>query len=102
MFKRIDLAEVREEEVEFDFEGRRMSGLRGEPIAAALLANGITATRTTVVSGTERGAHCMMGVCFECLVQVDGRPNVQACMTPLEAGMRVCRQLGPRAAGVQS
>lgn len=101
MFKRIEVAEACED-VEFHFEGRSMTGRRGEPIAAALLANGITATRTTVVSGAKRGPHCMMGVCFECLVQVDGRPNVQACMTPLEAGMRVRRQIGPRAAGAQS
>ena len=38
----------------------------------------------------------MMGACFECLAVVDGRPNVQTCMTPVRDGMRVRRQDGAR------
>jgi predicted molibdopterin-dependent oxidoreductase YjgC len=38
----------------------------------------------------------MMGVCFECLVEVDGQANCQACLLPIRAGMRVLRQRGAR------
>jgi predicted molibdopterin-dependent oxidoreductase YjgC len=38
----------------------------------------------------------MMGVCFECLVEVDGQANCQACLLPVRAGMRVLRQRGAR------
>ena len=68
----------------------------GDSIAVALLAAGITATRTTPVSGAPRGPYCMMGACFECLAMVDDRPNVQTCMMPARDGMRIRRQIGAR------
>lgn len=58
-------------------------------VAAALLANGQATCRTSAVSGAPRGPFCMMGVCFECLVEIDGVPNVQACITRVAEGMRV-------------
>ncbi|EEA02737.1 conserved hypothetical protein [Burkholderia sp. H160] len=58
-------------------------------VAAALLANGQVTCRSSAVSGALRGPFCMMGVCFECLVEIDGVPNVQACMTRVTEGMRV-------------
>jgi D-hydroxyproline dehydrogenase subunit gamma len=58
-------------------------------VAAALLESGAAACRTTVVTGAQRGPFCMMGVCFDCLVEVDDVPNVQACMTRVREGMRV-------------
>ncbi|SEK05992.1 (2Fe-2S)-binding protein [Paraburkholderia diazotrophica] len=58
-------------------------------VAAALLANGKAACRTSAVSGAPRGPFCMMGVCFDCLVEIDGVPNVQACMTRVAERMRV-------------
>jgi D-hydroxyproline dehydrogenase subunit gamma len=58
-------------------------------VAAALLENGTLACRTTPVSGAARGPFCMMGVCFDCLVEIDDVPNVQACMTRVYDGMRV-------------
>jgi len=63
-------------------------------IAAALLANGAVACRTSAISGAARGPFCMMGVCFDCLVEVDGVPNVQACMTTVRDGMRVHAMTG--------
>ena len=48
------------------------------------------------MSGAPRGPFCMMGVCFECLVVIDGTGNRQACMVPLQAGMAVALQDGPR------
>jgi D-hydroxyproline dehydrogenase subunit gamma len=71
----------------------------GDSVAVALLAAGINATRTTPVSDTPRGPYCMMGACFECLAAVDGRANVQTCMTPARDGMRIRRQDGSRTIG---
>ncbi len=78
------------------FDDRPIPARTGDSIAVALLAAGITATRTTSVSGAPRGPYCMMGACFECLAEVDGRPNVQTCMTPVRDGMQVRRQDGAR------
>lgn len=66
----------------------------GDTVAAALLAAGITTFRTTPGRGAPRGPYCLMGVCFECLVEIDGEPNRQACMTPVEPGMRIGVQHG--------
>ena len=65
-----------------------------DSIAVALLAAGVTATRTTAASGAPRGPYCMMGACFECLAEVDGRPNIQTCMTQVQDGMRIRPQSG--------
>jgi predicted molibdopterin-dependent oxidoreductase YjgC len=81
------------------FQGTAIPARTGDSIAVALLAAGITTTRTTPASGAPRGPYCMMGACFECLAVVDGRTNVQTCMTPVREGMRVDRQNGARAIG---
>ena len=80
--------------VTFDFEGEAVTADDGESLAAALLAHGVRHMRDAVVSGQPRAPYCMIGVCFECLVEIDGRPNRQACMTPVRAGMKVRRQRG--------
>lgn len=81
-------------EITLVFEGKPLTAHQGDTVAAALLAAGHKAFRTTVVNGTSRGPFCMMGVCFECLVEIDGVANRQACMTEARNGMRVKRQLG--------
>lgn len=65
-------------------------------VAAALLATGDLVCRTTPVGGNGRAPFCMMGVCFDCLVEIDGVPNRQGCMTPVRDGMRVRRMQGAR------
>ena len=80
--------------VSFTFEGRPLAAAAGDTVASALLAAGETVFRSTPVSGRERGPFCMMGVCFECLVEVDGVPNRQACMVPVSDGLAVRRQRG--------
>jgi predicted molibdopterin-dependent oxidoreductase YjgC len=82
--------------IAFTFEGEPLTGQAGDSVAAALLAAGMREFRTTPVSAAPRGPWCMMGVCFDCLVEIDGVPNRQACMIPLAEGMRVSRQLGAR------
>jgi hypothetical protein len=78
------------------FDGAAIPARTGDSIAVALLAAGITTTRTTPVSNAPRGPYCMMGACFECLAVVDGRPNVQTCMMAVRDGMRIERQNGAR------
>jgi predicted molibdopterin-dependent oxidoreductase YjgC len=77
-------------------EGKPVAVAIGDSVAAAVLAAGFDYTRTSPVSGCRRGPYCMMGVCFECLVEVDGIPNRQACMTPVKEGMHIKLQKGAR------
>src|SRR5262245_42342225 len=65
--------------------------------AAVLLHGGVS--RTTPVSGSPRAPYCMMGACFDCLMEIDGAPNRQACLVPVTEGMRIRRQQGARKAG---
>jgi sarcosine oxidase subunit alpha len=76
-------------EVAFVFNGHQLHGYAGEPIAAALLANGIRAIRRHPISGRPRGIYCGIGHCYECLATVDGSPGVRTCLVPLRAGMVV-------------
>lgn len=78
------------------FDGTPLSVPAGLSVAAALLANGARATRTTPVGGVPRGPYCMMGVCFECLLEIDGVANQQGCLTRVRDGMRVGSQHGVR------
>jgi predicted molibdopterin-dependent oxidoreductase YjgC len=79
--------------VTLTLDGRRVVGHEGESIATVLLAEGHVATRTTR-GGAPRGVFCGMGVCFDCLVVVDGVPNTRACVTWVREGMDVRRQAG--------
>ncbi len=76
--------------IPFSFEGRELRAVAGESLAAALLAADAGPFRLTPVSGAPRGPWCMMGACYDCLVEVDGE-SVQACMTAVRAGMAVRR-----------
>jgi hypothetical protein len=80
--------------VEFTFDGAAVSGRDGEPIAAALFAAGYRVLRTMPRFGDARGGYCMIGRCTDCLVVVDGLPNVPACRTPVSAGQVVRTQQG--------
>jgi predicted molibdopterin-dependent oxidoreductase YjgC len=93
MFRRLDDARP---EVTFDFEGRPVTARAGESVAAALLAAGLRGFRATPVSGTVRAPWCMMGVCFDCLMEIDGVGSRQACLVPIAEGMQVRRQRGAK------
>lgn len=82
------------------FEDRPVPARRRDTVAAALLAAGVRVLRTTPVGGRPRGPFCMMGVCFDCLVEIDGEPNQQACMVTVRDGMQVRRMHGAREPGV--
>ena len=97
MFKRIDDGDGRKP-VTLHFEDRAVEARAGDSLAVALLQEGCLPFRTTPVSGAPRAPLCLMGVCFECLLEVDGRSNVQGCMVEVRDGMRVRRQEGARLA----
>ncbi|MEZ5658694.1 MAG: (2Fe-2S)-binding protein [Burkholderiaceae bacterium] len=75
----------------FEFEGQQVQAQAGDTVAAALFAHGVRTMRQSVVSGEARQPYCQIGVCFECLLEIDGRPNRQACMIRVREGMRVRR-----------
>lgn len=80
--------------VSFTFDGALVEGRAGEPIAAALIAAGFRVFRTMPKLADSRGGYCMVGRCSDCLVVVDGTPNVRACVTPVSDGMHVRIQVG--------
>ncbi|RMC37278.1 (2Fe-2S)-binding protein [Paracoccus alkanivorans] len=82
------------ETVTFTFEGQIIRARPGDTVASALAASGIRHLRDSAVSGEPRGIFCMMGACFDCLVEVNGQPNRQACMTPVSQDLAVSRQRG--------
>jgi predicted molibdopterin-dependent oxidoreductase YjgC len=83
--------------VKIFFEGREIEAFEGEPIAAALLAAGVTVFRRSPRSGEGRGLFCGIGRCTDCVMVVNGLPGVRTCITPVEEGMDVRMQhgLGP-------
>ena len=97
MFRR--LPEASGGTVSFTLDGRALTARAGDSVAAALLAAGILVCRTSAVSSSPRAPYCLMGVCFECLVLIDGRQNRQACLVPVKDGMRVETQAGKREVG---
>ena len=96
MFKRLgDTGET----MTLKVDGQAIRARAGDTVAAAMLAAGLDHCRTTPVSGSLRAPYCLMGVCFECLVTIDGVGSRQACLIPVRDGMTVETQLGKREAG---
>ncbi len=85
-----------QETVAFTFDGMSIRAARGDSVAAALLTAGVGAFRHNVAGGEPRAPYCMMGVCFDCLVTIDGTANRQSCQVEVAEGMVVQSQLGPR------
>ena|SRR5438876_7693153 len=77
-------------------EGRTIHVPAGASAAAAVLVAGFRSIRETPVEGSERGPYCMMGLCFDCLAEIDGVPNCQSCMVEARPGMRIQRQIRAR------
>ena len=70
-------------------DGQSLPAEAGRPLSAILLGAGISTLRKTARRGAPRGVFCGMGVCFDCLLTVNGREDVRACVTPVSDGMRV-------------
>jgi predicted molibdopterin-dependent oxidoreductase YjgC len=95
MFRR--LPEAAGAPITVTIDGRAVTARAGDTVAATMLAAGMRSCRTTPISDTPRGPYCMMGVCFECLVTIDGVGNRQGCLVPVHEGMRIATQAGARA-----
>ncbi len=80
--------------VTFTYDGKELQGYEGEPIAAALKAAGVMVHRYTKKEHKPRGIFCAIGRCTDCVMVVDGKPNVRTCMTQLAEGMKVQTQYG--------
>ncbi|KXG76050.1 MAG: hypothetical protein PWP45_1667 [Tepidanaerobacteraceae bacterium] len=81
-------------EVEFTFNGKKMKGYEGEPIAAALHANGVKVLSYSKKLKRPRGFYCAIGNCSSCLMTVNGEPNVRVCTEKLREGMVIETQEG--------
>ena len=92
MFRRIDNHEA--PAVRLELDGEAVEARQGDMLSAVLLSHPNGYCRTTAVTGAKRAPYCLMGVCFDCLIEVDGQPNQQACMIPAREGMRVKRMTG--------
>ena len=80
--------------VTFTYEGKELEGYGGEPIAVALKACGVMVHRYTKKEHQPRGIFCAIGRCTDCVMIVDGKPNIRTCVTPLKAGMKIQTQYG--------
>ena len=89
---RVEKGVSREAPFTFTMDGIEILAHPGETIAAALLAAEVRVLRITEKMESRRGMFCGMGVCFDCLVTVDGRPHLRACLTRAEPGVRVVTQ----------
>ena len=74
------------------FEGNPVQAQEGEPVAAALLIAGVKYLREAQVSAKPRMPYCWMGICYECLLEIDGEQNQQSCLITVKEGMHVRRQ----------
>ena len=80
--------------VNIQIDGKATRAREGDSVAAALLAAGLRSCRTTPISEKPRAPFCMMGVCHECLVEINGVPNRQSCQITVQEGMQIRRQIG--------
>lgn len=81
-------------------DGRAVTALPGQSVAAALWGAGIVAWRTTRAGGRPRGAFCGIGQCYDCLATINGEPNRRACLVPARPGDAITTQEGDGRAGL--
>ena len=77
-------------------DGQPLKARPNDSVAAAVATAGLDRTRTSPITDEPRAAYCMMGVCFECLMIVDGQPSQQTCQILVREGMKVECQIGWR------
>jgi hypothetical protein len=78
----------------FGFDGTEIPFVPGQSVGAALMAAGIRSWRSTRIAARPRGLFCGIGICFDCLVVADDRPNQRACLLPARPGLQVRTQEG--------
>lgn len=82
--------------VTIEIDGSKITVPSGTTVAAAVLLAKSGQTRLSPVNGTPRAPYCFMGICFECLMEIDDRENQRACQITVKGGMRIGRQSGMR------
>ncbi|GFO71818.1 D-hydroxyproline dehydrogenase subunit gamma [Bathymodiolus japonicus methanotrophic gill symbiont] len=92
MFKQLQNNDLGNLEVTLD--GCKILVPQGTSVAAVVLAQGLRSTRTTPISNSPRAPFCMMGVCYDCLMIIDGKANQHSCATYVKQGMHVETQQG--------
>ena len=92
--RRVEKGVQRGRRFEIEVDGEKLTAYEGETIAAVLLAAGKRTFRTTPVRNQPRGVYCGIGLCYECMMTIDGVPNTRACQTPASPGCRVETQEG--------
>ena len=80
--------------IEFTFDGEKINAITGQSVAAALLAANQRTLRKSRFNNNDRGVFCGIGICFDCLVVIDGITNQRACLIEAKPGMRVQTQVG--------
>ena len=80
--------------ITFTFNGELISAVPGQSVGAAILETGARTLRVTRFENKPRGMFCGIGVCFDCLVVIDGVPNQRACLIEVRDGMKVITQVG--------
>jgi len=78
--------------IKIEVDGEPIEAIEGEPIAAALMAAGKTIFRFTRKRNEARGVFCAIGQCTDCMMIVDGVPNVRTCITAVKEGMKIRTQ----------
>jgi len=86
LFRRVDDAT---KTITIHVDGEPLAACPGDSLATALIAGGLTAFARNAKTGALNSPACLMGICFGCLCEVDGRPGIQACLTPVREGMQV-------------
>jgi predicted molibdopterin-dependent oxidoreductase YjgC len=92
--KRFEEAIKRGKSFQIEVDGHSILAYAGETVAAALLANGFRILRYSDKRNHPRGIFCGIGVCYDCLVTVNGIPNQRACMTPVQPNLVITLQRG--------
>jgi predicted molibdopterin-dependent oxidoreductase YjgC len=75
------------ERITISVDGKKIDAYEGESIAAAMLAAGLKVHRRTAKHKEPRGVFCNIGRCTDCIMKVDGQPNVRTCVTKARDGM---------------
>lgn len=75
-------------------DGKKINAYKDETIASAILASGVKTLRYTSEKHEPRGIFCAIGQCTDCVMEVNGKPNVRTCVTPVEENMVVTTQKG--------
>jgi hypothetical protein len=88
------MSQISSGDIEFSFDGGAITAAPGQSVGAALIAAGHRSWRTTRINGAPRGIFCGIGICFDCLVTVNGRPNRRACLVTASSGDVVITQEG--------